>query len=81
MSKIDLTQFADEELKIEHKKRKQGYDLFKVVIVIMIGSAIFSTYMQGFSFFTMLPVFFLPLAFTTKASYDEAQKEILSRKL
>jgi hypothetical protein len=46
----------------------------------MIGSAIFSTVMKGFSFFTLLPVFFIPLAFTTKTSYDEVNKEIESRK-
>jgi riboflavin transporter FmnP len=79
MKKLDLTQLSNEELQIEAKKRKSGYNLFKFVIGIMIGSAIFSTIMKGFSFFTLLPVFFIPLAFTTKTSYDEVNKEIESR--
>lgn len=81
MKKIDLTQLTIEELQLEVKKRKSGYNLFKFVIGIMIGTAIFTTYQQGFSFSTLLPIFFIPLAFTTKSNYDEAQKEIESRKL
>jgi hypothetical protein len=46
----------------------------------MIGSATFSTVMKGFSFFTLLPVFFIPLAFKTKKDFDEVNKEIESRK-
>lgn len=81
MKKIDLTQLTNEELLSEAKKRKSGYNLFKFVIGLMLGSAIFSTVMKGFSFFTLLPVFFIPLAFSTKSSHDETQKEIESRNL
>jgi riboflavin transporter FmnP len=80
MKKLDLTQLSIDELLIEQKKRKSAFTLFKFVIGIMIGSAIFSTVMKGFSFFTLLPVFFIPLAFTTKTNYDEVNKEIESRK-
>ena len=80
MKKIDLTKLTTEELQIELKKRKEGYNLFKVVIALMIGTAIFTTIKKGFGFFTLFPVFFMPLAITSKSSYDEAKKEMKSRK-
>ena len=81
MKKIDLTQLTDEQLLIEVKKRKQGYDLFKVIIALMIGTAIFTTIKKGFGFFTLFPVFFVPIALSVKGQYDEAQKELHSRNL
>lgn len=81
MKKIDLTQLTDEELIIEAQKRKSGYTLFKFVISIMVGSAIFTTIMKGFSFFTALPIFFLPLAFKTKSDHEETRKEMKYRNL
>ena len=81
MKKKDLTKLTNEELIVEAQKRKSGYTLFKFVISIMVGSAIFTTIMKGFSFFTALPIFFLPLAFKTKTDHEETQIEIKSRKL
>ena len=46
----------------------------------MIGTAIFTTIKKGFGFFTLFSVFFMPLAITSKSSYDEAKKDIESRK-
>lgn len=81
MKKKDLTKLTNEELIVEAQKRKSGYTLFKFVISIMVGSAIFTTIMKGFSFFIALPIFFLPLAFKTKTDHEETQIEIKSRKL
>ncbi len=81
MKKIDLKKLTNEELQIELKKRKSSYNLLKFVIGLMIGTAIFTTVKKGFDFFTVFPVFFIPLAITSKSSYDEVKKEIESRKL
>lgn len=81
MKKKDLTKLTNEELIVEAQKRKSGYTLFKFVISIMVGLAIFTTVIKGFSFSTVLPIFFLPLAFKTKTDHEKTQNEIKSRKL
>ncbi len=81
MTKIDLTKLTNEELQIEAKKRKSAYNLLKVVIGIMIGTAIFTTFKKGFGFFTLFPVFFLPLAINANKSYKETLQELNSRNL
>lgn len=81
MNKKDLSLLSNDELQIEAKKRKSAYTLFKFFIGLIIGTAIFTTYNKGFSFFTFFPLFFLPLAFSTRSSYNECNEEIESRKL
>jgi riboflavin transporter FmnP len=81
MTKLDLTKLTNEELQIEAKKRKDGYTLFKFVIGLMIGTAIFTTFKKGFGFFTLFPVFFMPLAINANKSYQETQKELKSRNI
>lgn len=79
MKKQDLTQLSIEELLTEQKKRKSSYTIFRIVIGIMLGVAIYSTIVKGLSFSSVLPVFFLPLAFSIKKQFDEVKKEIQSR--
>jgi hypothetical protein len=81
MTKLDLTKLTSEELQIEAKKRKSASNLLKVVIGIMIGTAVFTTFKKGFGFFTLFPVFFMPLAINANKSYQETQKELKSRNL
>ena len=51
-----------------------------VIIGIMIGVTIYSTVKNGYSFFTIFPVFFIPIAIISKKAYEEVKKEIESRK-
>ncbi len=81
MTKIDLTKLTNEALQIELKKRKSSSKLLLVVIGLMIETAIFTTIKKGFGFFTIFPLFFIPLGFTSKSSCDEIKKEIASRNL
>lgn len=81
MTKLDLTKLTNEALQIELKKKKSSSKLLTVVIGLMIGTAIFTTFKKGFDFFTVFPLFFIPLAITSKSSYDEVKKEIESRNL
>lgn len=81
MSKLDLTKLTIEELQIEDKKRKSANTLLKVFIGLMIGTAIFTTFKKGFGFFTLFPVFFIPLAINANKSYQETLQELKSRKL
>jgi hypothetical protein len=76
MKKLDLTQLSIEELLVKQKKRKSSFTIFKFVIGMMLGIAIYSTIVKGFSFSTFMPVFFLPLAFTVKKQFNEIQKEV-----
>ncbi len=81
MSKLDLTKLSNDELLIEAKKRKSAYTLLKVFLGLMIGTAIFTTFKKGFGFFTLFPVFFIPLAINTSKSHQETLQELKTRKL
>jgi F0F1-type ATP synthase assembly protein I len=80
MESKKLTELTEEELMKEEKKRKEALKIFRFVSGLMIGAAIFSTVVKGFSTSTLLPVFFIPLFFSTQKNYKEVQAEIEYRK-
>ena len=75
---IDLT---DIELLAEKRKKKSAYTTFSFIIGMMAGIAIYSTVKNGFGFFTLFPIFFLPLAIVNWTSYKAVDKEVKNRNL
>lgn len=80
MSKIDLTQLTIDELQIELKKRKQGYQISAFIVGMMIGCAVWSAVKNGFSMFLFVPLLFAYWFRNAKTDYDEVKQEIESRK-
>ena len=79
-SKINLTELTNEALSLEETKRKERFRNYCYLIALMVGVALYSTVKNGFSFFTIFPVFFAPILFSIKASHKVVQDEIESRK-
>jgi hypothetical protein len=80
MKPEQLSQLSDQELNETALKLKKAYDVFKVLIGLMIAIAIFTTFRKGFSFFTLFPLFFIPLLIANWMNYNNAAKEIETRK-
>ncbi len=78
--KINLAELTDEALVQEETKRKERFRNYCFLIALMVGVALYSTFKNGFSFFTLFPVFFAPILFGIKASHRAVQDEIESRK-
>ena len=80
MKQKPLNEFSKEELITEVKKRNDFFIVSCVFIGLMTFSAIFLFTQQGFGFFTILPVAFLPLLIISVKNKNEAKKELSSRK-
>ncbi len=81
MSKPDLTQLTIDELQIEAKKRKQGYQIGAFIVGMMIGVAVWSAAKNGFGILLFTPLLFVYWFRNAKPDYDEIKKEIKSRNL
>jgi hypothetical protein len=75
-----LTEFTQEQLLQEEKKRKGLFTVYCFMMGIMIGTAIYTTIVKGYGFFTFFPLFFVPIFAFMYANYKAVQKEIKSRK-
>jgi hypothetical protein len=78
--KKPLSEFTDEELVQEEKKRKQQSTASNFMIGLVVGVAVYSTVKNGFGFFTFFPLFLIPVFKYKGADYKEVQKEIELRK-
>ena len=81
MSKIDLSKLTNEDLQIEAKKRKQGYQTAAFIVGMMIGVAAWSAVKNGFGILLFVPLVFAYWFRNAKPDYDEVKKEIASRKI
>lgn len=79
MESKKLTELTEEELMKEEKKRKDAMKGFRFVIGLLIGAALFSTVVKGFSTSTLLPIFFLPIFLSIEKNYKDVQAEIKFR--
>lgn len=79
MTKLDLTLLTNEELQIERKKRKQGYQISAFIVGMMIGCAVWSAVQKGFSMFLFVPLIFAYWFRNAKTDYDLIKKEIETR--
>ncbi len=80
MSKIDLSQLSTDQLQIELKKRKQGYQISAFIVGLMIGCAVWSATHNGNVLFLFVPLLFAYWFRNAKTDYDEVKQEIESRK-
>ncbi len=81
MKKLNVTQFTNEELQIELKKRKQSYQISAFIVGIMIGCAVWTIFKNGFTWFLIVPFLFAYWFKNAKLEYYEVKKEIELRKL
>ena len=73
---INLKDLTNEELVLEHKKRKKEYTYNAFFIGMMTGVAVWNTVKNGFGFLTFLPL--ITIYFFRNANTD--YKEIDCRK-
>lgn len=76
-----LSELTAEELTAEEKKRKAVYIAFSMLVGIMTGVSIYGYVKNGFTFFTVMPIFFLPLFLLNLKQYKDVKKEIKSRNI
>lgn len=81
MKKIVLQELSDQELLLQHKKRKKQKMAFAFLIGLQIAAALLSTYLKGMSFFTFFPLFFIPLLFVYFKNQKDSEKELKSRNI
>jgi hypothetical protein len=80
MNNTSLTELSLEELKKEEKKRKGIHISYCIIIGMMIGVSVYGTIKKGdINFFTLMPLFFLPIYFGIWKSYKDVRNEIKSR--
>ena len=79
-TKKPLTEFTDEELSQEEKKRKESRKFFPFIIGLAVGIAAYSTFKHGIGFFTFLPLIFILPSISVDKKYKEVKAEIEARK-
>ncbi|MGE9313619.1 hypothetical protein ACLOAU_18350 [Niabella sp. CJ426] len=80
MSQKQLSEFTNEELVLEEKKRKSSVTIYAILVALMIGVGIYRTMKNGFGAFSVLPLVFLFIALSLYNNYQAVKKEIASRK-
>ena len=76
-----LTELSDQELLEKSKKIKSSNIVNAVLFGCMIGIAIYSTAKNGLGFFTIFPLFFLPMVINNGKKNKEIEKEMKLRNL
>lgn len=76
----NLKDLSDNELVLEHKKRKKEYNYNAFFIGMMTGGAVWSTVNNGVGFLTFLPLLTIYFFRNANTNYKEIQKEIDARK-
>ncbi|MDR4954433.1 hypothetical protein REB14_19805 [Chryseobacterium sp. ES2] len=76
-----LSELSIEELTKEEKKRSAAHISFCIIMGILIGACIYVTIKKGFNGITPLPLAFSPLYLIIRKSWQNARKELQSRKL
>lgn len=76
-----LNELSDQKLLEKSKKIKSNNIVSAVLVGCMIGIAIYSSVKNGFGFFTIFPLFFLPIFINNNKKNKEVEKEIQRRNL
>jgi Ca2+-dependent lipid-binding protein len=79
-NKKNLSEFTDEELVQEEKKKKQNSIYHALGIGFMVGVAFYSVVKNGFSFVTFAIIAFVFFIIYKKPNDKAVQEEIKSRK-
>ncbi len=76
-----LSELSTEQLTKEEKKRSAAHISFCIIMGMLIGACIYVTIKKGFNGITPLPLAFFPLYLIIRKSWQNARKELQSRKL
>ena len=79
-TKKPLSDFTDDELLQEKKKRKKSIKFFPFIIGLAVGIAVYSTVKHGIGFFTFFPLIFILPSISADKKYKEVKVEIEARK-
>jgi hypothetical protein len=76
-----LSELSIEELTKEEKKRSAAHISFCIILGILLAACIYVTIKKGFNGISPLPLAFFPLYLIIRKSWQDARKELQSRKL
>lgn len=79
MKQVPLSELSQEELLKKEKTSKAANAALGGLLIVLVASTVYLTYLQGFSVFTVLPVAFLPLFILNVSNLRKIQAEIASR--
>ncbi|WP_299056730.1 hypothetical protein [uncultured Polaribacter sp.] len=75
-----LSTYSKEEL-VKKLKTQKKLLILKIGVIILLGVlAVISTYENGVSFNTFLPLFFIPMAIYMYMEYKRIKNELVKRK-
>ncbi|AZA83371.1 hypothetical protein C1637_21415 [Chryseobacterium lactis] len=80
MKNTKLSDLSIDELHKEEKKRSGIHITFCILIGFMVGVSIYAIVKHGFTFASLLPLFFIPMYTFAWKSKKDVSKEIMSRK-
>ncbi|UKB77737.1 hypothetical protein [Chryseobacterium sp. MEBOG07] len=76
-----LSELSIEELTKEEKKRSAAHISFCIILGLLLAACIYVTIKKGFNGISPLPLAFFPLYLIIRKSWQDARKELQSRKL
>jgi hypothetical protein len=79
MAESDLSKLSLENLEKQHRILKQSTSVLGGLIIIMALAGGYLTFKQGFSIFTVLPIFFLAMIPINLKKIKNIKAEIASR--
>ena len=81
MIKKEITEYTDEELRLEIQQIKSSNLLNAVLIGVMIGVATYSTVKNGLGILTFFPIFFVPMMIKKRARKKILEQQMRDRNL
>lgn len=79
MSTSPFSNLSTEELQGKLKSLKTANVIFIAMLIVMALLGVAITMMRGFGVFTLMPVFFLPMAVINAGNIKKIQAELASR--
>nr|WP_315027782.1 hypothetical protein [uncultured Chryseobacterium sp.] len=80
MKSTKLSDLSIDELTKEEKKRSSIHICYCILIGFMVGTSVYATIKHGFTFVSILPLFFTPMNWFMWKNKNDVSKEIQSRK-
>ena len=74
-----LSQMTELELSKVGRTRKSLFYVFTILVSIMVLVAIFTTIKNGFTFFTLFPLFFTPMVVNNWLQLKAVKEEVKAR--
>lgn len=77
MTSEKLTQLTQEELTQEAKKQKNQVYIFRFMMVLLMGAAVWNATHKGSFLISCLPLFFMSIFILMEKNYKAVQTEII----